>query len=178
LLEEGRRGKARYYLKNNFFKFWYSLVFPYMGLIELGQYNHILKMIWSKIDYYTSKIFEQVAFQHFALLLDDGEVSFTKIGKWWSKDTEIDFIALDEKNNMAYFVECKWVKKPVDKKVLYQLIAKSEKFKWRKKDRKNIYVMYSRAGFTFEKEKDILLFSLKDIEKKFNKKTPKAYLVE
>ena len=80
LLEEGKRGKARYYLKNNFFKFWYSLVFPYMRLIELGQYNQVIELLWTKIDYYTSKVFEQVAFQHFTLLANKGEVSFTRIG--------------------------------------------------------------------------------------------------
>ena len=177
LLEEGKRGKTRYYIKNNFFKFWYSLVFPYMRIIELGQYNQVLEQIWAKIDYYTSKIFEQVAFQHFILLANKGEVSFTRIGGWWFKDTEIDFIALDETRNTAYFIECKWTKNPIDKKVLYQLITKSEKFPWKKENRKNIYVIYSRAGFTFKKEKDILLFDLKNLEEDFNKNIPKTILL-
>ena len=41
LLEEGRKGRARYYIRNNFFRFWFSQVLPNKGLIELGLYEKI-----------------------------------------------------------------------------------------------------------------------------------------
>ena len=171
LLQEGARGKARYYLKNNFFKFWYSLVFPRKRLIELGLTRKALQEIWRKIDAYTSQTFEQIAIQHFTLLAKEGKVSFTHIGKWWSKNVEIDFIAIDEANNTAYFAECKWTTKPTDTRTLHQLIAKSQAFPWKKQKRKNIYVLYSRAGFTF-KDKNTLQYSLKTMQKLFEKHKP------
>ena len=171
LLEEGRRGKARYYLKDNFFKFWFSMIFPNSGLLELGLYKEVSKHIRSNIDSYTSHVFEQVALQHFTSLAKKGKISITKIGKWWRKDTEIDFLAIDAKTNTAYFAEVKWSEKPVDKKTLYTLISKSEKFPWKKNTRKNVYIIYSKSGFTFTEE-DVHLYSLQNLKKDFDKIQP------
>ncbi|MCD6368901.1 MAG: ATP-binding protein [Thermoproteales archaeon] len=168
LLEEGKRGKARYYLKDNFLKFWFSMIFPHINLLELGLYDEVSRCIQASIDAFTSHIFEQVALQHFLSLAKRGILSVSKVGKWWHRDTEIDFVAIDVKSNTAYFAEVKWSEKPLDKKVLYSLISKAEKFPWRRNTRRNIYVLYSRSGFSFSEEEDVQLYSLEDIKKDFD----------
>jgi len=172
LMEEGRKGKARYYIRDNFFQFWFKFIRPNIPLLELGLHKRVLNEIKEKIDKHASTTFEKIALQHMALQAKKGKMPFTKIGKWWNSETEIDIVAVDEKNRKVYFVEVKWTNKPVDKKVLYSLISKSENFKWKKKERENIYIIYSKTGFTFKEEENVILYSLKDIEKDFDKEKP------
>ncbi len=175
LLQEGKRGKARYYIKDNFFKFWFRHILPNTGLLELGLHRQVLENIEKTIDEYTSHIFEQVALQHLALLAKNREITFTNIGKWWHKDVEIDLVAIDKKTRTAYFIEAKWSKNPLTRKTLYRLISKSEKFPWRKNDRKNIYILYSRKGYTFTTDdENVKLYTLKHIEKTFNQHKPQT----
>ena len=168
LLEEDKRGKARYYLKDNFFKFWFSLVFPNSGLLELGLYREVSKSIWSSIDFYTSQVFERVALQHFISLVKRGKVSVAKVGKWWLRDIEVDFVAIDVESNTVYFAEVKWSEKPLSKKILYSLISKAEKFSWRKNVRKDVYILYNKSGFTFGGEEDVRLYTLQDLKRDFD----------
>ena len=174
LLEEGRRGRARYYLADNFFRFWFSMVFPYRPLLELGLYREVAGKIWAGIDSYASHAFEEVAMQHFALLARRGAASFTRIGRWWRGDVEIDFVAVDEETGTAYFAEAKWSGKPVDRRVLYRLAAKAQEFPWRKGSRREVYVLYSRSGFTFEGDGEVWLFTLGDVKKLFEKEAPRV----
>ncbi|RLE60129.1 MAG: ATP-binding protein [Thermoprotei archaeon] len=177
ILEEGKRGKARYYLKNNFFKFWFSYIFPHINLLEFGLQDRVLDIIERNIDIYTSKVFEDIALQHFISLSHEGAFEFTKIGKWWQKDIEIDIVAIDEKKLNTYFIEVKWTKKPVDKRELYKLISKAQEFPWMRDRRRETYVMYSKAGYTFEKEENIYTFTLKDIQTHFSKNKPKIKVI-
>ncbi|RLE99010.1 MAG: hypothetical protein DRJ63_06545 [Thermoprotei archaeon] len=170
LMEEGRKGKARYYIRDSFFQFWFKFIRPNIHLLELGLHKKVLNIIERKIDEHASIAFEKIALQHMALQAKKGKMSFNKIGKWWNGETEIDIVALDEKEKRVYFVEVKWTNKPVDKRVLYSLISKSENFKWKK--RENIYIIYSKTGFTFKEEENVVLYSLKDIEKDFSEEKP------
>ncbi len=172
LLEENRRGRARYYIKDNFFKFWFNMVFPNNGLLELGLYREVSRHLWSSIDAYTSHIFEQVALQHFISLVRRGRIQVSRVGRWWRRDIEIDFVAIDTNSNTAYFAEVKWSKKPLDRRVLYSLISKAEEFPWRRNTRRNVYILYNRGGFTFSEEEDVQLYTLKNLEEDFNKIQP------
>jgi len=169
---ERKKVKSRYFINDNFFRFWFRFIRPNMNLIELGLYDRVLDEIKGKIDEHASIAFEKIALQHMIMLAKKNKINFNKIGKWWKGDVEIDIIAVDEKLKSVYFVEVKWTKKPITKKVLYSLISKSNEFKWGKNERKNMYILYSRAGFNFEEE-EAMLFSLEDIEKDFDKEKVK-----
>ncbi len=171
LLEE-KRGKSRYYLKDNFLKFWFKFVFPNYHLLELGLREKLLEVISRGLDEYASQAFEDIAIEHFALLAREGAVSFNRIGKWWRGDTEIDFVAVDEKTKTAYFAEVKWSSQPLDRRVLYELSRKAEEFPWHKGTRREVYVLYSRSGFKFTGDSDVLLYSLRDMEALFEKYRP------
>ena len=172
LLDEGKRGKARYYLKDNFLRFWFNMVFPHTSLLELGLCDKVSQHVQAGIDSYTSHIFEQVALQHFSYLAKRGVFPVSRIGRWWYRDVEIDFIAIDAVSGIVYFAEVKWSSKPLDKKVLYSLVSRAEKFPWKKNARRNVYILYSRSGFTFNEEEDVRLFSLEDIKRDFDTAWP------
>jgi len=41
------------------------------------------------------------------------------------------------------------------------LIRKSEEFEWKKHERQETYILFSKAGFSFEPEENVLLIDLK-----------------
>ncbi|OYT38708.1 MAG: hypothetical protein B6U89_05390 [Desulfurococcales archaeon ex4484_58] len=65
---------------------------------------------------------------------------YTKIGKWWYRDIEIDWIALDDENKTTYFIKCRFSKKPLDRKYLRKLREKSNKTPWKKWNKKYIFI--------------------------------------
>jgi len=172
LLEEGRRGRARYYVKDHFVRFWFRFVFPNTHLLELELEDRVLDAVARHLDLHVSQAFEEVALEHFSLLAREGAVGFTRIGRWWRGDVEIDFVAIDEASKMAYFAEVKWSTQPVDQRVLYGLARKAEEFPWRRGERREVYVLYSRAGFTFTGDRDVLLFSLRNLQGLFERHRP------
>ncbi|MEM4639144.1 MAG: ATP-binding protein [Thermofilum sp.] len=172
LLEEGRRGRARYHLRDHFTRFWFKAVYPSRVLLELGLHDRVSQQLPQLLDQLAAQAFEEVAHQHFALLARRGLVSFTRIGRWWMRDVEIDLVALDERGSTAYFGEAKWSKTPLDKRELYKLEKKAEEFAWRKGERREVYVLYSRAGFTFQPEENVHLYSLEDLSRDFEAEKP------
>ncbi|WP_148883731.1 ATP-binding protein [Thermococcus aciditolerans] len=104
--ESERSKKARYYINDNFFAFWFRFVKPNRGRIEIGTFE----MDWNAFNTYVGRAFEEVAKQFLIELNRSGKLPFrfTKIGRWWRKGEEIDLVALNERERKALFVEVKW----------------------------------------------------------------------
>lgn len=157
--------KGLYFIKDNFFNFWFRYVFPHQSYLETGKYDFVLNKIKSEFNLYVSFIFEKVAADY---LLEKVELPFPiqKIGKWWDKDKEIDIVVLGE--NEILFGECKYWDKPVGLNVLNGLKEKSKYVIWKKENRKEYFAVFSRKGFTqdlikeAEKERNVYLFSLEE----------------
>ena len=104
--ESERSRKARYYLKDNFFAFWFRFVKPNRGRVEIGTFE----MDWNAFNTYVGRAFEGIAKQFLVEMNKSGALpfGFTKIGRWWKKGEEIDLVALNEREKKALFVEVKW----------------------------------------------------------------------
>ena len=156
--------KGLYFIKDNFFNFWFKYVFPYQNYLETGRYDYILNKIKSDFDIFVSFTLEEVILEY----IYDLDIPFHiyKAGKWWDKDTEIDVVAVGE--DSILFGECKYWDSPVGTNVLYQLKEKAKKVDWKKGKRKEYYAVFSKSGFTKEiidlskKDKDIFLFDFND----------------
>jgi AAA+ ATPase superfamily predicted ATPase len=127
-------------------------------LLELGEVERVASRVAEQLDEYVSAVFEDLALEHFSR-----RVPAVKAGRWWKGDVEIDGVAIDEKNKVAYFMEAKWSKHPLDKSVLRELERKAEVFNWKIEERKEVYFLYSRSGFAFEAEENVKLIDLKDL---------------
>lgn len=120
--------KGRYYVADNFLAFWFRYIYPNLSRIEEGTFN----VVEIREDYsrYLGWVFEKVARQFLVRLNKAGKLpfKFTKIGKWWHKDEEIDLVALNKRERKALFVEVKWkeLSEREAKKVLKDLEMKSE----------------------------------------------------
>ncbi len=177
LLAEGKRRFGRYEIADEFVRFWMLYVWRNSSLLEHGLVDTVVEQVKNELDDYTSKTFEKVCLEHFTLLAKEGKVSFTRIGKWWYRGTEIDIVAIDEKTNTAYFIECRWTSTKVSRTELNKLIAKASEFPWRRNQRREIYILYSKSGFTFEEDTDTILITLEDMRKTFERHRPKTYNV-
>lgn len=156
--ENSRLG--RYYLSDNFLKFWFRYIYPNLSSIE----EEIFDITAIKKDYssYLGHIFEDVAKQ---FLIKRRPFSFTKIGKWWYKDKEIDIVALNVQTKEILFVECKWKEKVDAEKILNELKEKSRYVQWHNGKRKEYFAIFVKSFREKFKEKNLMLFDLKDLER-------------
>ncbi len=174
-----RTKKALYFIKDDFFIFWFRFILDNKEKIEREKTSLLLKGIKEELSAHVSKCFEKVCVE---FLWAKKTVNFTKIGRWWGvyrdrdlderKSLEIDIVALNEETKEILFAECKWWVKRVGKDIAEELLAKAEYVDWNKKKRKEYFALFSKSGFKkscqeFCRERGILLFDLKDIEELF-----------
>ncbi|MFH1259175.1 MAG: ATP-binding protein [Elusimicrobiota bacterium] len=142
-----RSHKGRYYLCDQFFKFWFNYSYPFMNELELGNKKSSLNAFRSSFEQIVAQNYEKVAGEIVQRYHDD-ILSFHKIGRWWDKNEEIDLVALNETSNEILFGEVKWSSKPVGTNIYEELKNKAEKVEWGKKNRKEYFCLFSRSGFT------------------------------
>ncbi len=137
---------GRYFLKDNFLRFWFRLIYNNLSSLEEG----ILSIDEIKLNYsdYLGHIFENVAKQ---FLIKDDTFKFSKIGRWWWKEHEIDLVAFSPTSKKDYLIECKW-KNDVNAKRIVKSLAEKEQFllyrgKVKKKD--HTYIVFAK---TFSKK--------------------------
>jgi AAA+ ATPase superfamily predicted ATPase len=102
------RGRAVYRISDALFNFWFRFVFPRRDEIEMG--FDVVEDIKEEFGGYLGGAFEGIAKQFLIELNRRGKLpfKFTRVGRWWRKDEEIDLVALNEREKRALFVEVKW----------------------------------------------------------------------
>ena len=143
--EKSKQGLYR--LHDKFFTFWFKFAFPKRNRLEIENVDYVLKQIKDTFEHHISTIYEDVCMDICKDLMKDGLIQYTTIGKWWSKDEEIDIVALDEEQKTAYFGECKWSNKKVGDDIYQDLLRKSQLVDWHKEMRKNKFILFSKSGF-------------------------------
>ena len=90
---------------------------------------------------------------------------FSKVGRYWDSNTEIDVVALDSENNNMILGECKYWNAPAGISVLQSLEEKAERVPWNRDNRRVWYVLFSVSGFSdtlkelANQREDVLLIS-------------------
>jgi hypothetical protein len=149
-----------YAVKDNYFKFWLTYVYPNMEQIEENP-EQLLESVKRDYSGYMGPIFEKICEKFLRK-----KFKYDKLGRWWYKDKEIDIVALDKKRIL--FGECKWSKNPIGIKTLIDLEekAKNVREKGKKEER---YILFSKSGFKKNlKELDRKDLILVDLEKMKN----------
>lgn len=160
---------GNYVLKDYFFRFWFRYIYPNSSLIEIGKPDIVLDIIRKDFDNYLGLIFEDISTELLQDLSLNGKLPlFTRWGKWWRMDDEIDIVATNEATGDIFFCECRWLEKEIDVDVMKELIERSEKVEWGNEKRKDHYAVVSRKGFTEEakrlaEDRKIHLFTLQDM---------------
>jgi uncharacterized protein len=144
--EKSKQGIYR--LHDKFFTFWFKYIFPNRGRIEIGNADYVMARIKDSFDLHVSAVYEDVCKDLCKTLMSDGHIRYTTIGKWWSRNEEIDIVALDEESKTAYFCECKWSNKKVGEDIYRDLVRKSGLMDWFNSERNERFILFSKSGFT------------------------------
>jgi uncharacterized protein len=167
---KSKKSRGLYKLDNNYFKFYFRYIYPYISEIEKGQHPEVFEsIIKNSLNHYLGDVFEDVCIEYLISKNKRKElpVKFLKIGRWWAKNEEIDIVAF--LNNNYIFAECKWKNEKVSIDVLSELIRKSSLVVNQDGINKYYYI-FSKSGFkdNLIKEKnkrnDLVLVDIKELE--------------
>jgi len=149
-----------YVLKDNYFRFWLTYVYPYREEIEETPKEH-LAFILKSLPGYMGPVFEEFIRKSLTRLVP----GFTKIGKWWFRDNEIDIVAVNERTNRIMFGECKWQDNVDAEKTIRELKEKAGLVEWNRKGRKDIFAVFAKSfrNKAEAKKRGAMLFDLGDI---------------
>ena len=145
--------KGLYRIKDNFIKFWFAFIYPNLSFLESGNTEIVMKKIEKGfVSGQVSFVYEDICRQKMWKMNAD-EVwpfTFSKIGRYWDNNTEIDIAALDPDGKNLILGECKYWKEPVGINIFADLEEKAKKVAWNKNNRKTWYILFSTGGFTPE----------------------------
>jgi AAA+ ATPase superfamily predicted ATPase len=160
----GENSRGIHKVSDDFFRFYFRFIYSNRSELESHKAGKISENVSQKLSSHTSHTFERVCRE-----LTRKTSDCSKVGGWWYKEDEIDIVALNETENTILFGECKWTKQKVGKKLLGELENKTENVRWKNKNRKEKFALFSKSGFTDELHRvaesrpDLNLYSLEDL---------------
>jgi len=159
-ITSGMRARGVYKIKDAFFKFYFRYVRPNESMIE-NNMKEISASIEKDYDTYLGEVFE-----HISKELLTKKHYFSKIGRWWHKEEEIDLVGLNENKKQITFFECKWknLSYNASLKILGDLKEKADFVKWLNKQRKEQYGLIAKKIENKEdlRKKGFLVYDLDD----------------
>ena len=178
ILGKPKTKKRLYYIRDNYFNFWFRYIHPNKDLVEENRGDQLLEEIVSDYDNYMGEIFEKIARRF--LLKARLPIRLHKLGRHWWKTSrgealEIDLLGYDKKREKYLIAEVKWGRlKPLDiERIHKQLAQKVEKLGLSEKKRYCIIArQIAEKRRLREKNPQLLLFDLEDIEKTLTARKP------
>ncbi len=152
--------KGLYFIKDNFFRFWFAYVLPYKSQLEMDSTKYVLDKIEKNFNSFVSKTYEDLAIRY---ILKNYEV--LKCGRWWDKNSEIDAIGITKDHLIV--AECKYSNKKVGIDILKSLKDKTSKIDSLLPVKK--YILFSKSGFTkdlkkIESDEIVLVEGIKQLD--------------
>jgi len=156
-----------HFLADNLFDFWFRFVYPVMDEIEKGKGAMVVQSIKPHFNQYVGKHFENIV-QEIIEVLNERELlpfRFTKVGKWWHKEKEIDVVALNGEIKSTIFCECKWRDNVSAPEIIRDLRGKGGFVPV--ESEKEYYVVFAKSFSKRVEEADVILYDLADMERLF-----------
>ena len=142
--------RGLYRVADPFFRFWYAFIFPNLSELETGDVEGIWQhIVEPQLERYISLPFEEICRQYLRRenRRDALPFHFTKIGRWWNKQEELDIVACDAGGERFLLGECKYRNAPVG---VGELEHMRQKLSFCRPGDELHYVLFSKSGFTEE----------------------------
>jgi len=157
LKEQGNVQRGLYQLSDPFFRFWYTYVFPYAPELDSGDaqgiYRHVVQ---PSLDQYVSRPFEEICMQYLRRRNRAGclPFHFTQMGRWWTKQQELDILATEPARRLYLAGECKFKRTPMSREDMKNAKGKLEALA----HDEIFWYFFSRSGFEARlNETDVLV---------------------
>jgi uncharacterized protein len=170
-------GKSgRYYLRDQFLRFYYRFIVPQLGPIERGYHGAVAAKIYAELRPFLGQyVFEELCREWVWAAAMAGRLDFTpeQVGAYWriyrGQGVQLDVVAAAPREKQLLIGEAKWGREPLSRHLLPDLIKRSQRMPqvaagWRAQ-----YALFARAGFTEAlqteaAERGAALISLQELE--------------
>jgi len=147
--EKSRKGL--YVIADGFMRFWFRYVAPYASLLAGGQSAAVRARLQRDLPGFVAPVFEQLSRDWVVRAAAAGTLPLplTAVGRWWTRQAEIDVVALGEEGLLVG--ECKWSTHPIGLDVLRSLEASTAVMLSETglaPDRQVHFALFSKSGFT------------------------------
>ena len=168
--EKSRQG--RYVITDPYLRFYYRFLAPHRSAIEQGRVKQATSLLYDHLlDFIGTHTFEELCRDWVGISAEMGTFPFLpeRIGSYWSKQAQIDVLAINWRTKAILLGECKWGQKAIGRKVIQTLVDKSEKVLPGQEKWQVHFAFFARSGFTpaaqaLARERRALLVTLGEIE--------------
>lgn len=178
-LTESRPHKTKkgiYQIRDDFFRFWFRFIYPNRGYLEAEEIDFVLEnRIKPYFADFVAPAFESVSLQFLKRLNRSDKLPFkaARFGAWWTRNEEIDLVALNDNGTHVLVGECKWTRQRVGTNILKALKSKASTFMAQTDVQYIDYALFARSGFTDALQRTaqtegVLLYPLGIMRKKVN----------
>jgi hypothetical protein len=141
--------RSRYRVADEFLRFWFRFVEPNRSSIEEAPDIVFEGTIEPNLPDYVATTFETVSQEAVWAAIRGGQLDpYSKVGRWWYREDEIDIVGLAPADDRLLFAECKWTTEPVGHALVESLREKAERVRWGPDTRDERFALFSKSGFT------------------------------
>jgi len=135
-----------YFIHEPFFNFWFRFIYSNRIDLEANRQNEVLATIKKDFPMYCGHLFEVLVTELIRRRQILHDYQFTKIGRWWHKDREIDIVALNDDTKEILFCECKWksLSNNNTSEIIEKLKEKSKYVEWNNSERKEYFCVVAK----------------------------------
>ena len=171
----GRRGQ--YYVRDHFLRFYYRFIVPHITAIERGYLSAAVKRINTDLRAFIGTyVFEELCREWVFAAAATGAIGLQPefVGGYWrqyrGQGVQLDVVAASKREKRLLIGEAKWGKGLVGRKVLTDLIARSQRMPQVAEGWSVEYILFAREGFSepthvAAREMGARLVALSELEK-------------
>jgi len=147
--EKSRQG--RYVITDPYLRFYYRFLAPHRSAIEQGRVKQATRLLYDHLlDFIGTHTFEELCREWVGISAEMGAFPFLpeRIGSYWSKQAQVDVLAINWRTKDILLGECKWGPRAVGREVIQTLVDKTPKVLPKQGTWQVHYAFFARRGFT------------------------------
>lgn len=149
----GKRG--RYYMRDHFLRFYYRFIVPQLGNIARDYQEVAIDRIEAELQpFLGTHIFEELCQEWVWAAAAAGQLDFRpeEVGSYWrvhrSQGVQLDVVAAAPREKKLLIGEAKWSQETLSRRLLTDLIERSQRMPQVAEGWTTQYVLFAREGFT------------------------------
>lgn len=147
--EKSRQG--RYVITDPYLRFYYRFLAPHRTAIEQGRIKQTTSLLYDHLlDFIGTHTFEELCRDWVSIVAEMNEFPFLpeRTGSFWSKQAQIDVLAINWRTKDILLGECKWGQNGVSQTVIQTVLDKADNVLPQQVSWHVHYAFFSRTGFT------------------------------